>query len=177
MKLRGFLAALVSIAMLASCSNIGKKMAECYVKSDTYVEHDECVRTVTLGPIASRKIPSGDMISFWNQGDRIKYRYENNELTSTGASAALRDLCTVYEARERAQNAQTAQIFAAALLVGAAAYAASKNSGGGGYSRSCYSDSPAYICRQCTMGKACGNSCISVTDSCYQPPGCACNAY
>ncbi len=31
-------------------------------------------------------------------------------------------------------------------------------------------------CRVCTSGKACGDSCISVTRSCSQPPGCACNA-
>jgi hypothetical protein len=30
-------------------------------------------------------------------------------------------------------------------------------------------------CRICTTGKACGNSCISRTATCRQPPGCACN--
>ena len=32
-------------------------------------------------------------------------------------------------------------------------------------------------CRVCTVGKACGNSCINVTFTCHQPPGCACNAW
>ncbi len=31
-------------------------------------------------------------------------------------------------------------------------------------------------CRICTRGKACGNSCISRTYQCRQPPGCACDA-
>lgn len=31
-------------------------------------------------------------------------------------------------------------------------------------------------CRVCTIGKACGNSCINVNFQCHQPPGCACNA-
>jgi hypothetical protein len=30
-------------------------------------------------------------------------------------------------------------------------------------------------CRVCTTGKACGNSCISRSFTCHQPPGCACN--
>ncbi len=30
-------------------------------------------------------------------------------------------------------------------------------------------------CRVCTTGKACGNSCISRSYTCRQPPGCACN--
>ena len=28
----------------------------------------------------------------------------------------------------------------------------------------------------CTVGKACGNSCINVNLTCHQPAGCACNA-
>ncbi len=31
-------------------------------------------------------------------------------------------------------------------------------------------------CRICTRGQACGNSCISRSYQCRQPPGCACNA-
>jgi len=31
-------------------------------------------------------------------------------------------------------------------------------------------------CKVCTTGKACGNGCISKSDTCHQPPGCACNA-
>jgi hypothetical protein len=31
-------------------------------------------------------------------------------------------------------------------------------------------------CRICTTGKACGNSCISRSFTCRQPPGCACNS-
>lgn len=30
-------------------------------------------------------------------------------------------------------------------------------------------------CRVCRTGKACGNSCISRSYTCHQPPGCACN--
>ena len=30
-------------------------------------------------------------------------------------------------------------------------------------------------CRVCTTGKACGDSCISRSYQCHQPPGCACN--
>lgn len=30
-------------------------------------------------------------------------------------------------------------------------------------------------CRVCTTGKACGDSCISRSLTCHQPPGCACN--
>jgi hypothetical protein len=32
-------------------------------------------------------------------------------------------------------------------------------------------------CKICTTGKACGDSCISRSYTCHQPPGCACNAY
>ncbi len=38
----------------------------------------------------------------------------------------------------------------------------------------CKSSSGA-CCKVCTTGKACGNSCIAKTDTCNQPPGCACN--
>lgn len=31
-------------------------------------------------------------------------------------------------------------------------------------------------CKICTVGKACGNSCISRSYTCHQPAGCACNA-
>jgi hypothetical protein len=31
-------------------------------------------------------------------------------------------------------------------------------------------------CSVCTSGKACGNSCISQSSTCHQPPGCACDA-
>jgi len=31
-------------------------------------------------------------------------------------------------------------------------------------------------CKICTRGKACGNSCINLSYTCRQPPGCACNA-
>jgi hypothetical protein len=30
-------------------------------------------------------------------------------------------------------------------------------------------------CRICTTGKACGNSCIARSQTCRQPPGCACD--
>lgn len=30
-------------------------------------------------------------------------------------------------------------------------------------------------CKVCTKGKACGNSCISRSYECHQPPGCACD--
>ena len=29
-------------------------------------------------------------------------------------------------------------------------------------------------CKKCTKGQPCGNSCISATSKCKQPPGCAC---
>jgi len=29
-------------------------------------------------------------------------------------------------------------------------------------------------CRVCTIGKPCGDTCITVTDTCHVPPGCAC---
>lgn len=34
----------------------------------------------------------------------------------------------------------------------------------------------AACCAYCSTGKACGNSCISRSYTCHQPPGCACNA-
>lgn len=36
--------------------------------------------------------------------------------------------------------------------------------------------SAAACCKICSAGKACGNSCISASYTCHQPPGCACNA-
>lgn len=30
-------------------------------------------------------------------------------------------------------------------------------------------------CKICTKGKACGNTCISRSYQCHQPPGCACD--
>lgn len=30
-------------------------------------------------------------------------------------------------------------------------------------------------CPICKKGKACGDSCIEATDTCHQPPGCACD--
>ena len=37
------------------------------------------------------------------------------------------------------------------------------------------SSGPSSCCKVCTTGKACGNTCIATTDTCNQPPGCACN--
>jgi len=34
---------------------------------------------------------------------------------------------------------------------------------------------PRTCCKVCTTGKACGDSCISKSYTCHQPPGCACN--
>jgi hypothetical protein len=34
---------------------------------------------------------------------------------------------------------------------------------------------PASCCMVCSKGKACGNSCISRSKQCHQPPGCACD--
>jgi hypothetical protein len=34
---------------------------------------------------------------------------------------------------------------------------------------------PRACCKICTKGIACGNSCISASKTCHQPPGCACN--
>jgi hypothetical protein len=31
-----------------------------------------------------------------------------------------------------------------------------------------------FCCRHCTTGIPCGDSCISASDTCHQPPGCAC---
>lgn len=36
-------------------------------------------------------------------------------------------------------------------------------------------DSGGSCCRVCTSGQACGNSCISSSYTCRQPPGCACD--
>lgn len=33
----------------------------------------------------------------------------------------------------------------------------------------------AACCKICRAGKACGNSCISRSKTCHQPPGCACD--
>lgn len=33
---------------------------------------------------------------------------------------------------------------------------------------------PQQCCRVCKKGKPCGNSCIAVSKTCRQPPGCAC---
>lgn len=38
-------------------------------------------------------------------------------------------------------------------------------------------DSGTGCCKICSKGKACGNSCISRSYTCHQPPGCACDAY
>jgi len=35
---------------------------------------------------------------------------------------------------------------------------------------------PAGCCKVCTTGKACGDGCISKSNTCHQPPGCACDA-
>lgn len=37
------------------------------------------------------------------------------------------------------------------------------------------STGPDGCCKVCRDGKACGDSCISKTDSCTKGPGCACN--
>src|SRR5207237_7661081 len=40
------------------------------------------------------------------------------------------------------------------------------STGGGGGGGGC--------CKHCSTGKPCGNSCISISFTCHQPPGCAC---
>jgi hypothetical protein len=46
---------------------------------------------------------------------------------------------------------------------------------GAGVSRA--DDVAAYACcKICTLGKACGNTCINASYTCRQPPGCACDA-
>jgi hypothetical protein len=39
--------------------------------------------------------------------------------------------------------------------------------GGGGDGPTC--------CKVCTVGKACGDSCIAANETCTKPSGCACN--
>jgi hypothetical protein len=38
-----------------------------------------------------------------------------------------------------------------------------------------FSPAPVACCKVCRTGYACGNSCISRSKQCHQPPGCACN--
>lgn len=39
----------------------------------------------------------------------------------------------------------------------------------------CGDSSGPNCCRVCRTGKACGDSCIPVENTCNTPPGCACN--
>jgi hypothetical protein len=34
---------------------------------------------------------------------------------------------------------------------------------------------PGGCCRVCTTGQACGDACISASNTCHTAPGCACN--
>jgi hypothetical protein len=38
-----------------------------------------------------------------------------------------------------------------------------------------FTTTPTTCCRVCTVGNACGDSCINVNETCHQPTGCACN--
>jgi hypothetical protein len=152
-------------------------MAECSKSNAEYLGYDECVRTATLGPESKRKSPEGSLRGFFYSADDIKQRHASSLLSEVSAYSEFDGLCRHYASAETAQNNQNARLFAAALLVGAAAYAASKGGGGGVdyLPRSCYSMSRSSICRVCTIGRACGNTCIEATDTCHVPAGCACN--
>lgn len=43
------------------------------------------------------------------------------------------------------------------------------------YSPPSYNTTKTTCCKVCSKGKACGDSCISRSYTCHQPPGCACD--
>ena len=59
-------------------------------------------------------------------------------------------------------------------LVGAAVYYGCKDGGCGGGGGQSY---PSQCCKVCSVGKACGDTCIQSTDICHVGQGCACNTY
>ena len=63
------------------------------------------------------------------------------------------------------------------LRLGAALALSLAATGGPGLTTACRggSSSGPNCCKVCTTGKACGDTCIPATDTCHQPPGCACN--
>lgn len=62
--------------------------------------------------------------------------------------------------------ARMAALWLAPIVV-TASVPALQGCGGGGDGPTC--------CKVCSVGKACGDSCIAQTDTCTKPTGCACN--
>jgi hypothetical protein len=66
-------------------------------------------------------------------------------------------------------------VFAGCLALGLAGCGADTSSKSTSSSSTGGSGDDASCCRVCVSGKACGDSCISTTNQCRQPSGCACN--
>ncbi len=85
---------------------------------------------------------------------------------------------------EERESAKTAGTIVAVGMVGVAGAACINNGCGGGNYNSNYYYSTPLMCAscsnctvQCDIGKACGDTCISVTDTCHVGRGLACNTY
>jgi hypothetical protein len=118
----------------------------------------------------------------------VNAQADNEVISHDEAITKADDLVKEYVEKERNENGKKVAIGILAVVAAAGAYALSRTGGGGGgytpassYAPSSSYDTPlmcsaapAYS-KRCSVGKACGNTCIDADDTCHVGRGTACN--
>lgn len=179
-------AILISLSLIVSgCASSFSSMAGGEVCGDvaSFSARAECLREFVGDP--------GNDTSkqrFLAQLALLEERVNNGTLTDQAADTSLSKTLMAFAEEERAGNQRAWAMAAIGVVAVAAVAAAASADGGGGYNSpaSSYtsyqrplmcSQAPSYASPRCTIGKACGNTCIQLTDRCHIGRGSACNVY
>lgn len=188
MKIR--LIAILLPLLLAACAgqfgSIQNRVAECGYPSAAFTKFHECMKTKIS---VSTKVATNDAYNksnaeFLEALDELQVKINKRKISNRKAYEILQEYLNRKIVIEQQQAQQAAAVFA--VLAGAAAVgicSSHHNCGGGGgagYGAAsiplmCSAAPSWYI--HCGFGKACGNSCITVSDECHVGAGTACNTY
>jgi hypothetical protein len=185
MQLKKLLFTFLAVGLLAGCSNrygeLEKKMDDCGYGVASYPKFHSCMKESIVIPDDGKPIDyynqtAADVLEFIDvQGEKVKKK----KITPKAAYKNIAAYCNQKSAQEQQQN-HTAQMIGAAILVAAAASTCANtnclgNGGGGYYNTPLLCSQNPNGSPQCNMGKACGNTCIPVTNVCHVGAGTACN--
>jgi hypothetical protein len=175
------------IIFLTACqgryASLGNTMSACGFKTAPYSEFHHCM---------NEKIPppTTDGTDYYSKTNgeiraQLDFYAERIKKKKMKQKDAYEDFVLFVNQKviEEQESAQTAGTIVAIALVGVAVGACANNDGclSGGRGNNYYSSTP-YMCSSCpscspvcTIGKACGNTCITVSDTCHVGRGSACN--
>lgn len=171
--------------VLTGCANSFQTMAqgEVCTPNAAYSERSECLRN------HAATLSQNDSIrGFIGNLEKIETNYQQGLLSESEANALLEETLEEMANSERQNNRQAWALAALGVAVVAVAAAAAADDTGGGYyspydSYGSYqtplmcSQAPVNASPRCTTGKACGNTCISASNTCHIGRGSACNVY